>query len=144
MRVLIVEPGKAPYEKDIENSLDAMGAIVGGPLESLTLLKEQAAIMCNEIGKLIDLPRNRALFFHGKPDISDIIHGTFFICEAPSDGSEWCSLSDEHVLVFKERFRYPESFIELDSLILCIPSGEEGTAADESVGPPVRPLRESI
>ena len=69
MRVLIVEPGKAPYEKDIENSIDAMEAIVGGPLQSFTLLKEQAAIVCNEIGKLVELPRNRALFFHGKPDI---------------------------------------------------------------------------
>ena len=53
--VLIVEPNKLPYEKTIENTLEAKQEIVGGLIECTGLLKDsEVSIICNEEGKYLD------------------------------------------------------------------------------------------
>jgi len=99
MRVLIVEPYKEPYEKDIDNSLKSMQKIVGGLIEPV-YLDENTAIICNEEGKLMGLEGNRRV---GR----DIIAGTFFITGMNDEG-EFESLTAEQLKVCKERFNEPE------------------------------------
>ncbi|MDK2798949.1 MAG: hypothetical protein PWQ70_568 [Clostridiales bacterium] len=99
MRVLIVEPYKEPYEKDIDNSLKSMQKIVGGLIKPV-YMDENTAIICNEEGKLMGLEGNRRV---GR----DIIAGTFFIAGMNDEG-EFVSLTDEQLKACKERFNEPE------------------------------------
>ena len=48
MKVLIVEPGKSPREADIEHTLEAEQAVVGGTIEAVYPWKDNACIVCNE------------------------------------------------------------------------------------------------
>lgn len=77
IKVLVVEPNKAPYVKEIDNTLEAKQEIVGGLIEQLISPKDDVAIILNEEGKLHNLPMNRALYGPDKQPI-DIIRGTFF------------------------------------------------------------------
>ena len=93
--VLIVEPNKLPYEKTIENTLEAKQEIVGGLIECTGLLKDsEVSIICNEEGKIFGLPLNR--------DIGhDIIAGTFIIAGVDYESGEFISLTEEQ----KERYK---------------------------------------
>lgn len=53
MRVLIVEPDRVPYEKEIDSSLTAMQAVVGGSIEAIYPFEDEVALVCNEAGKLV-------------------------------------------------------------------------------------------
>ena len=63
MKVLIVEQGKKPYVKDIENNLESMQKIVGGYIETIYPFDdENVVLVCNEEGKMNGLPLNRAIY----------------------------------------------------------------------------------
>ena len=61
MNVLMVEPGKAPYETEISDGLEAMQAAVGGNIQAVYPYEDLVGLVCNEEGKLEGLPLNRAL-----------------------------------------------------------------------------------
>lgn len=46
MKVLIVKPGKRPYEADIDGSLESMQAIVGGYIEVVYPFDDPVALVC--------------------------------------------------------------------------------------------------
>ena len=60
--VLIVEPNKYPKMIEIDDTLEAMQAIVGGDIEEYMPFEDEVAIVCHEEGKLIGLPPNRAIY----------------------------------------------------------------------------------
>ena len=72
MNVLMVEPGKAPYETQIGDDLQSMQALVGGYLEAVYPFEQPVALVCRESGKLDGLPLNRALR-DSDGDIYDIV-----------------------------------------------------------------------
>ena len=57
IRVIIKEPGKPAYEKEIDNDLRSLQKIVGGYIETVTLC-EDLTIICNEEGRIDGLPYN--------------------------------------------------------------------------------------
>ena len=57
IRVLVIEPGKKPEEREIDNTLEALQEIVGGYIECVTLATD-LVIICNEEGRLMNLPHN--------------------------------------------------------------------------------------
>ena len=59
--VLIVEPGKEPYVKEIASGLESLQHEVGGYIEAIYPYEDPVALVCNEEGKLEGLPLNRAL-----------------------------------------------------------------------------------
>ncbi len=61
MKVLIVEPGKYPGEADIEHTLEALPAVVGGTIEAVYPWRDSACIVCNDNGIAENLPLNRML-----------------------------------------------------------------------------------
>ena len=62
MKILVVEPLAAPYEKEIEGGLESMQAVVGGYIQAIYPFEDdELALICNEEGKLLGLPFNRAL-----------------------------------------------------------------------------------
>ena len=46
MNVLMVEPGKAPYETQIGDDLQSMQALVGGYLEAVYPFEQPVALVC--------------------------------------------------------------------------------------------------
>ena len=61
MKVLMIEPGKAPYEAELDGSLESMQKAVGGGIEGYYPYAEPVAIVCNDEGKINGLPLNRAI-----------------------------------------------------------------------------------
>ena len=104
MRVLYVEPGKYPCAKEIPATLEAMQEAVGGLIEITCPWPDSPAVLvCNEEGKLDGLPRNRYL-----PDINDILHGSFFVCDGSGENLQ--SLSDGDMEKYAEILHSPEFF----------------------------------
>ena len=60
MNVLVVEPGRAPYEKEV-HGLTEMQAVVGGSIQAIYPYQEPVAIVCNEEGLLLGLPFHRSV-----------------------------------------------------------------------------------
>lgn len=60
--VLLVEPNKYPKMIEIDDTLEAMQAMVGGDIEEYMPFEDEVAIVCHEEGKLIGLAPNRAIY----------------------------------------------------------------------------------
>lgn len=89
MRALLKKPGATPEIIEIENSLKAFQAAVGGFIETVTIA-EDAAIVCNEEGRLFRLPYN--CVFMGIDFVGPIlivgVDGDEF-CDVPQDSIVW-------------------------------------------------------
>jgi len=122
MKVLMVEPNKAAYGAEISSSLRDMQEIVGGLIQAIYPYEEPVALVCNDEGKLIGLPLNRALR-DMDGDIYDIIAGTFFICGLDEDS--FASLSEEHMDKFIKEFHDPEVIKRIDGKIQAVKVTEQ-------------------
>ena len=126
MRIIIVEGGKRPYEAELEHDLKSMRRCVGGDIEAAYEPGgRDAALICNDEGKLLGLPLNRALRDE-EGEIYDVIAGTFFIGGAPPDSESFASLTDEQVDYWLKRFAKPEFFVRVNGQIICVPVEEPG------------------
>ena len=119
MRVLIVEPEQRPKEKEIDNSLTAMQKIVGGLIQPIHL-DNSVVLVCNDEGKLMDLPPNRGLR-DKNGQMYDIVFGTFFLCSAPTNCDHFASLTTEQIQQYQKLFYTPETFWGMDGRIVCLP-----------------------
>ena len=124
MNVLMVEPGKAPYETQIGSDLQSMQALVGGYIQAVYPYEEPVALICNEDGKLNRLPLNRALR-DSDGDIYDIVAGKFFIVGLGQ--SDFTDLPHDLAEQFAEQFQQPEMFMRVDGKIVVAPMPEEQT-----------------
>ena len=120
MLVLMIEPGEAPRRLELNHSLGEMQKVVGGLIQILYPFDEPVALVCNEEGKLLDLPLNRAKK-KKKGQIYDIVSGTFFLCGAPADSDTLTSLTEEQLGRFEQRFACPELFVNIGGRIICLP-----------------------
>lgn len=98
LKVVYVEPNKRPYVAEIENTLRQLQRAVGGNIE-LVHNGDGTGIVCNEEGKLNNLPGNRKVG-------SDIIVGNFYIVGLTSD--DFRSLTEAETDKYMERFSEPE------------------------------------
>lgn len=105
LKVLVVEPNKAPRVDLIEDSLYAKQEVVGGYIELTTppMHPDDAVIICNEEGKINGLPYNRTLTLeNGIP--YDVIAGTFFIVRAPRDSDSFESLNENQIEFYSQMY----------------------------------------
>lgn len=107
IKVVIVEPQKAPVIKDIPADLHEYQKIVGGYIEAVYPFKDRVGLVCNEEGKLMNLPPNRFLTRRGKP--YDIIAGTFFVVGLGDE--DFVSLTDEQAQKYAKLYEVPEFLI---------------------------------
>ena len=119
MLVLMIEPGKAPQRLELNHSLEEMQKAVGGFIQILYPFEDPVALVCNEEGKLLRLPANRALRDESGA-VYDIVCGTFFLCGAPPDSDTLGSLTEEQVSRYEQRFARPELFLNLGGHIICL------------------------
>ena len=88
MRILKVEPGQAPYEKEMEDTLAAIQQEVQGLFQPV-YVEDGVILCCNEEGKLNGMAPNRWLE-------EDIICGPFFLVGDDHEGG-FCSLTDDQI-----------------------------------------------
>lgn len=101
IKVLIVEPGKAPYAAEIYSELECLQEVVGGLIQAIYPYEDPVAIICNDEGKLMGLPWNRPLFDE-EGYIYDIIVGTFLVVGLTED--DFGSLSDKMIEKYSKIF----------------------------------------
>ena len=120
MQVIVVEPKKKPIVQDIDVGLESMQKIVGGSIEAVYPFADPVALICNEEGKLLNLPLNRALR-DDEGNVYDIISGTFFLCAAPPDSNHFAGLTDQQVKTYMEWFAMPEMFLNVGGEMFVLP-----------------------
>jgi len=128
MKVLVVEPEKGPYAKEINSGLSSLQKEVGGYIEAVYPFEDPVAIICNEEGKLEGLPLNRALRDEDG-HVYDIIAGTFLIAGLSEDN--FCSLDDAQLEKFSAMYKSPELFMRFGSRTLVIPAEERAMTDKE-------------
>lgn len=101
MKVLVVEPMKAPYEREISGSLASMQEVVGGDIEATYPFTDPVGLVCNSEGKFLGLPPNRLLYDdNGVP--YDMVCGTFFLAGLGSEN--FVSLTPEQSQKYQRHF----------------------------------------
>ena len=113
MKILVCEPHKRPYLKDIDHTLENLQDIVGGYIQAIYPFDDNAAIVCNEEGIYIDLEPNRIVKDYG------VIFGTFFVCGLTED--DFTGLTDEQVERYALLYKSPEMFIRTAKRLIVIP-----------------------
>ena len=119
--VLLVEPNKYPKMIEIDDTLEAMQAVVGGDIEEYMPFEDEVAIICNEEGKVNGLTPNRAVYEENSREMLDIICGKFFIAYAPFDAERFQSLPPDLAEKYREKFKYPERFMRVNNEIVAVP-----------------------
>lgn len=117
MKVLMVEPGKSPYETEIEGGLESLQAAVGGDIQATYPFDDLVGLICNDEGKLLGMPLNRALYDDGGR-MYDIVAGNFLIVGLGEE--DFIGLSPDLMEKFSEKFKYPEKFFRLAGEIVAV------------------------
>lgn len=103
MKVLMVEPGYAPYEKEL-NGLAEMQAAVSGWIEAIYPFEEKVGIVCNEEGLINGMDFNRSV-----PGGYQGVFGPFFVCGLGDE--DFCSLIPEQIKTYKKMFYKAELLV---------------------------------
>ena len=111
MKILLVLPGAQPQVMDIPSDLKSMQTLVGGLIQAIYPFDEPIAVICNDEGKLMNLPPNRFLRTPDTGEIYDYIAGAFFLCAAPPDNESFESLSDEQITRYANYYSRPAVMI---------------------------------
>lgn len=94
LRILLKKVGKNPEVMNIENTLKAKQKLVNGLIEVVPITDE-ILLICNEEGKLNNLPPN-LLFDY------DYIAGDCFFIGDDFENGDFKSLTDEQIIEIKE------------------------------------------
>lgn len=100
MNVLVVEPGYAPYEKEI-NGLEEMQGVVGGLITAIYPYEEQVAVVANDEALLMNMEFNRSM-----PGGYGGVFGPFFVCGLGED--RFATLPPELMQKYKKEFAKAE------------------------------------
>ena len=118
LTVLVVEPMKEPYVKEIDPGLHVLQAEVGGDIAASYPFDDPVGLVLNDEGKLIGLDLNRSLRDeHG--EIYDIVAGTFLVVGLGPES--FASLPPDMIQKYTEQFKRPELFASINGQIVSVP-----------------------
>ena len=118
LTVLVVEPMKEPYVKEIDPGLHALQAEVGGDIAASYPFDDPVGLVLNDEGKLIGLDLNRSLRDeHG--EIYDIVAGTFLVVGLGPES--FASLPPDMIQKYTEQFKRSELFASINGQIVSVP-----------------------
>lgn len=101
LKVLVVEPRKRPYVQEIDGSLASMQKLVGGTIQAVYSFEDAVALICNDEGKLLNLPYNRFLYDEQKQPY-DVICGTFLVVGVGAE--DFQSLTAQQIQKYHEMY----------------------------------------
>ena len=101
IKVLALLPLELPKVVELDNTLEAMRKFVGGNIECLPLcdLGSEFTLVCNDEGKLLELPPNRMLWGG-----ADYLAGSGFTAGTDCEGN-MTSLTAEEIAYYTEKYR---------------------------------------
>ena len=102
LKVLAVKAGEFPESVLMDNKLEVFQKFVGGYIEVLPW--HDALIVCNDEGKLQNLPMNRPLVHEN--EILDVICGDFFVVSDDEEGN-FDDLPENQLEKFAREFWFP-------------------------------------
>ncbi len=116
LRVILCKPGETAEVVEIEDELESMQDLVGGLIEPYDPFYsetdpryENVILVCNEEGKLMQLPLNRAIVDEDGR-VMDVIRGPFFLCYAPVESERFLSIPPDLEEEFLRKYELPEKF----------------------------------
>ena len=116
--VLVLEPMKKPYVKEIEHTLENLQKEVGGSIEAVYPFEDKVAIICNDEHKFNGMPMNRCLRDQDG-EIYDILGGNLLVVGLTE--YDFGSLTPEQVEKFSDYFQTPEMFMNINGSLLVLP-----------------------
>ena len=106
MRILVFEPLKEPYVKDIEDDIQAMQEVVGGSIEPIYFEQTNDALCwCND--EFLLNGSKPISYFRYSPKSVNLISPFFYISgNCLNEYGEWdsCSLADKQIEKYKQQF----------------------------------------
>ena len=96
LKIVYKEVGKEPVVMEIDDTLEAKQKLVGGLIEVVPY--EDVLIICNEEGKLLNMPPNLVFEY-------DYIAGNCFVIGDDYKNADFKSLTDEEILRYREDLR---------------------------------------
>lgn len=134
MTVLMVEPGYAPYEKTIPNTLQAKQELVAGLITAIYPYEEMVAIVANDEGILLGMDFNRSVEggYGG-------LFGPFFVCGLTED--DFCSLPPDQMERFKKKFHKAELLLGVrgnDLITLKVEPKQKDLKPEKQSRPPTQ------
>ena len=116
---LLVKPNEYPQKVTIGAELKDLQEAVGGTITATYPFTDPVAIVCNDEGKLLGLPMNRALRDeHGQT--YDVLTGNFLVVGLGKE--DFASLSPELAQKYEQYFHQPETFIRLGGHLVILPT----------------------
>lgn len=128
LKVLVVEPDKEPYVKFIEPGYRSLQAEVDGTIQGVYPFADPVGIICNDDGKWMGMPLNRALR-DDQGTVYDIVAGTFVIAGVSED--DYCSMDDSMIEKYTHMFKHPEMFIQVAGEIKALPVPDHTITAEQ-------------
>ena len=123
----MVEPGKVPYETEVESGYkNILKALDCDIFQATYPFEDMVAVLVDDESKLNGKPLNRALY-DADGEMYDILAGKFMIVGLGEE--DFTDLSPELMEKFKERFAHPESFHELFGKLLVVQEPIPGSSA---------------
>lgn len=109
MTVLLISSGKRPEVREITGDTGSMEMLVGGKLEINIPYIDPVALICNEDGPDLGMPRNRMIFEEHLEELG-VVYGDFFLCG--TDNGQFTSLTEHLIEKYTDLYYAPEAFIE--------------------------------
>lgn len=114
MNIIVVEPGKRPYAKEISGDLDSLQQTVGGYIQAIYPFDDPVALVCEEEALYHPEQKwNRPVPPYG------VIKGTFFICGLGEE--DFTDLPQELVEKYTQHFEQAYDFVQIGSRLMPIP-----------------------
>ena len=114
-KVVMLIPGEPANVADIDLTLEDMQKVVDGRIEVVYPFSDPVALVCNEEGKVIHLPLNRALR-DDDGNIYDVIAGTAFICGIGEEN--FTDVPDNLLQKYLNMFEKPNTFLNIDGRVI--------------------------
>ena len=95
---------------------------MGGSIEAVYPFADTVAIICNDEGKLMGMPLNRALRDEDG-QMYDAVAGDFLVVGLGEE--DFASLTPEMAQKYEQLFHQPEAFLKLANRLLVLPVPDE-------------------
>ena len=124
--VIFCRPGEVAEVVEIENDLESMQELVGGLIEPYDPFYsetdpryENVILVCNEEGKLRQMPPSRAIVDENG-HVMDVIAGPFFLCYASVESERFLSMPADLEEEFRKKYELPEKIYRTEKGIEVI------------------------